>query len=55
MALKIKDNEIRALWTPNKLKITKKIQFFTFLALWPLVWPLQPLLAFYNFSEILDI
>ena len=55
MALKLKNNEIRALLTPNKPKITKKSTFFTFLAFWPLVWPLQPLLAFYIFSEILDI
>ena len=55
MALKIENNEIRALLTPNKPKTTKTSKFFTFLTLWPLVWPLQPLLAFYIFSEILDI
>ena len=55
VALKIKNNEIRALLTPNKPKITKKSTFFTFLALWPLVRPLRPLSAFYIFSEILDI
>ena len=53
-ALKL-DNEIRALLTPNKPKNTKKSGNLTFLALWPLVWPARPLLAFYIFSEILDI
>ena len=55
VALKLKNIELRVLLTPNKPKITKKSKFFTFLALWPLVWPLRPLLAFYIFSEILDI
>ena len=55
MALKLKNNKITALLTPNKPKTTKKSKTFTFLALWPLVWPLRPLLAFYIFSEILDI
>ena len=55
VALKLKDNEIRALLTPNKPKNTKKSRNLTFLALWPLVWPLRPLSAFYIFSEILDI
>ena len=54
MALKIENNEIRALLTPNKPKTTKKSKNFTFLALWPLVWPLRPLSAFYIFSEILN-
>ena len=54
-ALKLKNIEIRALLTPNKPKNTKKSKILTFLALWPLVWPLQPLLAFYIFSEILDV
>ena len=54
MALKLKNNKITALLTPNKPKTTKKSKTFTFLALWPLVWPLRPLLAFYIFSEILD-
>ena len=55
VALKLKNIEIRALLTPNKPKITKKSKSLTFLALWPLVWPLRPLLAFYIFSDILDI
>ena len=55
VALKLKNNEIRELLTPNKPKPTKKSKFFTLQVLWPLVWPLQPLLAFYIFSEILDI
>ena len=55
MALKLKNNEIRALLTPNKPKNTKKSRILTFLAIWPLVWPLRPLSAFYIFSEILDI
>ena len=55
VALKLKNNESRALLTPNKPKTTKKSKSLTFLALWPLVWPLRPLLAFYIFSEILDI
>ena len=38
------------LLTPNKPKTTKKSKNFTFLALWPLVWPLRPLLAFFQFS-----
>ena len=50
MALKIENNEIRALLTPNKPKTTKKSKNFTFLALWPLVRPLRPLLAFFQFS-----
>ena len=55
MALKLKINEIRVLLTPDKPKTTKKSENLTFLAPWPLVWPLRPLLAFYIFSEILDI
>ena len=55
VALKLKNNESRALLTPNKPKTTKKSKSLTFLALWPLVWPSQPLSAFYIFSEILDI
>ena len=55
LALKFKNFEIRALLTPNKPKTTKKLKIVTFLALWPLVWPLRPLSAFYIFSEILDI
>ena len=55
VALKLKNNEIRALLTPNKPKNYKKCKLLTFLALWPLVWPLRPLSAFYIFSEILDI
>ena len=55
MALKLENNKIRALLTPNKPKTTKKSKKFTFLALWPLVRPLRPLSAFYIFSEILDI
>ena len=55
LALKFKNNKIRALLTPNKPKTTKKSEILTFLALWPLVWPLRPLSAFYIFSEILDI
>ena len=55
VALKLKNNEIRALLTPNKPKNYKKSKLLTFLALWPLVWPLRPLSAFYIFSEILDI
>ena len=55
MAFKLKNIEIRALLTPNKPKITKKSKILTFFALWPLVWPLRPLLVFYIFSEILDI
>ena len=54
MALKLKNNKITALLTPNKPQTTKKSKTFTFLALWPLVWTLRPLLAFYIFSEILD-
>ena len=41
MALKLKNNESRALLTPNKPKTTKKSKSLTFLALWPLVWPLK--------------
>ena len=55
MALKLKNNEIRALLTPDKPKTTKKPKTLTFLATWPLVRPLRPLLAFYIFSEILNI
>ena len=55
VALKLKNNEIRALLTPNKPKNYKISKLLTFLALWPLVWPLRPFLAFYIFSEILDI
>ena len=55
MALKLKNNEIRALLTPDKPKTTKKPKTLTFLAPWPLVWPLRPLSAFYIFSEIFDI
>ena len=55
MALKLKKNEIRALLTPDKPKITKKPKTLTFSAPWPLVWPLRPLSAFYIFSEILNI
>ena len=54
MALKLKNDEIRVLSTPTKPK-TAKSKNLTFLALWPLVWPLRPLSAFYIFSEILDI
>ena len=50
MAMKLKNNEIMALLTPNKPKTTKKSKNFTFLALWPLVRPLRPLLAFFQFS-----
>ena len=32
-----------------------KQALFQFFTLWPLVWPFRPLLAFYIFSEILDI
>ena len=55
MALKLKNNEIRALLTPDEPKTTKKPKTLTFSAPWPLVWPLRPLSAFYIFSEILDI
>ena len=55
VALKIKNDEIRALLTPNKPKITKKSKIFPFLALWPLVGPIRPFLAFYIFPEILYI
>ena len=55
MALKLKNKEITALLTPNKPKTTKKSEILLFLALWPLVWPLRPFLAFYIFSEILDM
>ena len=55
MALKLKNNEIRALLTPDKPKTTKKTKTLTFLAPWPLFRPLRPLSAFYIFSEILDI
>ena len=55
VALKLKNNEIRELLTPNKPKTTKKSKFFSLLVLWPLVWPLRPLQAFYIFSEVLDI
>ena len=55
MALKHENNEIRVLSTPTKPKTTKKSENLTFLTLWPLVRPLRPLLAFYIFSEILDI
>ena len=54
IALKLKNNEIRVLLTPNKPKNTRKCRILTFLALWPLVWPLEPLSAFYPFSEILN-
>ena len=54
MALKLKTNELTALLTPIKPKTTKKSMILTFLALWPLVWSLRPLLAFYIFSVILD-
>ena len=55
MALKLKNNEIRALLTPDEPKTIKKHKTLTFLAPWPLVWPFRPLSAFYIFSEILDI
>ena len=55
MALKLKNNKITALLTPNKPKTTKKSEKNTFLSLWPLVWPFWPLSAFYIFHEILDI
>ena len=55
MASKLKNNEIRAFLTPDKPKTTKKRKNLTFLAPWPLVWPLPPLSAFYTFSEIFDI
>ena len=54
MALKLKTNKLTALLTPIKPKTTKKFMILTFLALWPLVWSLRPLLAFYIFSVILD-
>ena len=54
MALKLKTNKLTALLTPIKPKTTKKSMILTFLALWPLVWSLRPLLAFYIFSVILD-
>ena len=55
MAVKLKNDEIRALLTPDKPKTTKKPKTLTFIAPWPLVWPLGPLPAFFIFSEILDI
>ena len=54
MALKLENNKIRALLIPNKPQTTKKSKILTFLALWPLVWPFRPLLAFYIFPELLD-
>ena len=54
MTLKLENNEIMALLTPNKPKITKNSRILTFLALWPLIWPFRPLSAFYIFPEILD-
>ena len=54
MALKLISYKLTALLTPIKPKTTKKIMILTFLALWPLVWSLRRLLAFYIFSVILD-
>ena len=53
MTLKLKDNEICALSTPNDHNYMKKLSKFEFPSPWPLTWPFQPLLALYNVSEIL--
>ena len=54
MTLKLENNEIMALLTPNKPKTTKNSRILRFLALWPLVWTFWPLSAFYIFPKILD-
>ena len=38
--------------TPNKWK---KCEILIFNGIWPLIWPSRPSLAFFNFSEILDV
>ena len=50
MAFKFKNIEISALLTPNEAKFTKKYGKIAFLTPWPLIWPLRPLLAFFQFS-----
>ena len=50
MAFKFKNIEISALLTPNEAKFTKKYEKIAFLTPWPLIWPLRPLLAFFQFS-----
>ena len=50
MAFKFQNIEISALLTPNEAKFTKKYEKIAFLTPWPLIWPLRPLLAFFQFS-----
>ena len=54
MTLKLENNEMCALSRPNDHNDMKKLLEFEFSSPWPLIWPFRPLLAFYNFSEILD-
>ena len=53
MTLKLENKEICVKLTPNDQIDMKKLSKFEFSSVWPLIWPFQPLLAFYNFLESL--
>ena len=53
MTLKLENKEICVKSTPNDQIDMKKLSKFEFSSLWPLIWPLQPSSAFYNFFGIL--
>ena len=54
MILKLQNQKICEQETPNDPNYVKKNKNLVLLTLWPLVWPSQPLMAFHNFSEVLD-
>ena len=53
MTLKFENIVICAQSTLNDHNDMKKLSRFDFSNSWPLIWPFQPLLAFYNFLESL--
>ena len=54
MASKLKNMENRQSTTAKEPKNAKKCKFLLSITLWPLIWPLRPSSAFFNFFEILD-
>ena len=55
MTLKLENNGICAKSTPNDHNDKKKLSKFDYPSSWPLTWPFQPFLAFYNFPGVLSI
>ena len=53
MTLKPENKDICVKLASNDQVDMKKLSKFEFSSVWPLIWPFQPLSAFYNFFEIL--